>query len=455
VTAEVDASAAGTGSASDWMSAAVGIGDRLITEAIWSGDRCNWVGAEPTDLRNRTAAGIACVHRALGPGLYGGSGGVALFLAQLSATTGEDRFRPTALAAMRHAISRRDDIDPSARLGFYAGWAGLAAAALRTGLLLYSEEFVDAGTDLFREVCRLVEETEEGEETDAASPDGLEFDLISGTAGSVPALVLGHRHTGDDRMAVAAARAAGWLLRSARKTRTGWSWRSPNFRHQRDLTGLSHGAAGVAVALVQAVRLTGEEAFAAGARNAMRYENRWLSVEEGNWQDFRRHTDDPRGRVFSSLWCNGAPGIALSRLYAYEQLGEPQWRQDAMMALATTERVTRLLMEGGGADYSLCHGLPGNAESFQLAGVVLGADAIGLDIPGLVADHGLERNAQTGTWPCGTHSDESPGLLLGLAGIGYFYLRLAAPQLPSVLLPVRWGQSDGLPNPKIKIYRAG
>jgi lantibiotic modifying enzyme len=28
--------------------------------------------------------------------------------------------------------------------------------------------------------------------------------------------------------------------------------------------------------------------------------------------------------------------------------------------------------------------------------------------------------------------------MLGLAGIGYFYLRLAEPRIPSVLLPARW-----------------
>jgi lantibiotic modifying enzyme len=436
MTAPICTSADDTGSANRQMSAAVGIGARLMAEAIWSADRCNWVGAEPLDLTNRSGAGFALTYRALGPNLYAGSSGVALFLAQLSTTTGQDEFRPTALAAMRHAFSRREELDPGMRVGFYTGWAGMGVGALRTGLMLDSAEFVDAGTGLLRDVGRLVEAV--GGQ-DIESQDRPEFDLMSGLAGTVLALVLGYRYTGEDELAEAAATAARWLLRTARKTRAGWSWRSFRISAQRDLTGLSHGAAGVAVAFIEAFGLTGEELFATAARNAMRYENRWLSVEDGNWPDFRRHTDDPRGRVFTALWCNGAPGIALSRLYAYEQLGEPQWRQDAMTALATTERATRLLVDGGGADFSLCHGLPGNAESFQRASVILGDDAIGLDIPALVADHGLERNARTGTWPCGTHSEESPNLMLGVAGIGYYYLRLAAPQIPSVLLPVRWG----------------
>ena len=44
-------------------------------------------------------------------------------------------------------------------------------------------------------------------------------------------------------------------------------------------------------------------------------------------------------------------------------------------------------------------------------------------------------HAQNLPWPCGVAgAGECPNLMLGLAGIGYFYLRLAAPEeVPSVL----------------------
>jgi lantibiotic biosynthesis protein len=426
-----------TGSADRPLSAAVGIGARLVAEAIWSGDRCNWVGAESLNLGRSGGGRSPLTYRALGPNLYSGSGGVALFLAQLCTTTGQDEFRATALAAMRHALSRHEMVAPEMRLGFYAGWAGMGVAAVRTGLMLNSAECVDGGTGLLRDVVRLITEADE---QDTAAPDQPEFDIMSGMAGAVLALALGHRYTGEDELAQAAMTAARWLLRTARQTPAGWSWHSARVSSSRDLTGLSHGAAGVALAFVEAYRLSGEESFATAARNAMRYENRWLSAEDGNWQDFRRGAESSGIRVFTTLWCNGAPGIALSRLYAHQQLGDARWREDAKTALTTTERMTRQLMDSGGADYSLCHGLPGNAEVFQQAGVLLGTDATGLDIPPLVAEHGLERNSRTGSWPCGTHSEETPNLMLGLAGIGYFYLRLAAPQVPSVLLPVQWGE---------------
>ena len=51
-----------------------------------------------------------------------------------------------------------------------------------------------------------------------------------------------------------------------------------------------------------------------------------------------------------------------------------------------------------------------------------------------LAHGGIERYAKRGhPWPCGMNG-ETPNLMLGLAGIGYFYLRLAIPAIPSILL---------------------
>jgi lantibiotic modifying enzyme len=405
------------------------LADRLVGSAVWLDDRCNWVGADPVDLRNSTSAGVSVSYRALGPTLYGGSSGVALFLAELAAATGRDDLRPTALAALRHAISRQDDVPAAGRLGYYTGWSGLAAAALRAGRLLESTEFVDAGTNLLHELARLA----------ANPPADQEFDLISGVAGAVLALGYGVQATGEPAVLDGLVAAADWLVRMAERTATGWSWRSPGLRNQHNLTGLSHGTAGVAVALLEAYRYIGDERYATGARLAMRYENRWFDRVEGNWPDFRENRADRRSRTFVALWCHGAPGIALSRLYAYRVLGEERWRHDALTAIATTQRVTGRLVETGNADFSLCHGLAGNAEAFLIGSRVLGPELVDLAVPALVAAHGAERYAHTGAaWPCGTQTDETPSLLLGLAGIAHFYLRQAVPTVPSVLLPVRW-----------------
>jgi lantibiotic modifying enzyme len=51
-----------------------------------------------------------------------------------------------------------------------------------------------------------------------------------------------------------------------------------------------------------------------------------------------------------------------------------------------------------------------------------------------IAINGIELYGKDGhRWPCGSNQS-SPGLMLGLSGIGYFYLRLHNPSIPSILL---------------------
>jgi lantibiotic modifying enzyme len=55
------------------------------------------------------------------------------------------------------------------------------------------------------------------------------------------------------------------------------------------------------------------------------------------------------------------------------------------------------------------------------------------------AETGVERfERRRVPWPCGLYeANETPGLMLGLAGIGHFYLRMADPgRTPTVLLPL-------------------
>jgi lantibiotic modifying enzyme len=136
------------------------------------------------------------------------------------------------------------------------------------------------------------------------------------------------------------------------------------------------------------------------------------------------------------LWCHGAPGIALSRLRAAELLGDDALRSEALVALATTRETIVEAVETGIGNFSLCHGIAGNADVL-LEGSRSGlGETDDLDLLAAVAELGAERYARpAAAWPCGTHAAETPSLMLGLAGIGHFYLRLADPTVPSVLAP--------------------
>jgi lantibiotic modifying enzyme len=86
------------------------------------------------------------------------------------------------------------------------------------------------------------------------------------------------------------------------------------------------------------------------------------------------------------------------------------------------------------ADDSLCHGDLGNLDLLLVAARTPGRGSR-LAEARRRASSVLERIERRG-WACGTPlRAETPGLMLGLAGIGYGLLRLAEPdRVPSVLL---------------------
>ncbi|MFD0592128.1 lanthionine synthetase LanC family protein [Catellatospora coxensis] len=135
-----------------------------------------------------------------------------------------------------------------------------------------------------------------------------------------------------------------------------------------------------------------------------------------------------------STWCHGAPGIALSRLRAYRLYRDGTCRDEAVRGIATTRGMLSASLAGRTGNYSLCHGLGGNAEVLLHAADILGEPSHTALVRD-VAEAGREHHDHPDRpWPCGTREGSTPGLMCGLAGIGLFYLRLHDPAVPSVLL---------------------
>lgn len=154
---------------SAYLVAADRIGRRVCETAFWHDGRCNWVGALPDEgPYGQTIINYA----ALGPDLYGGTSGVALFLAELHAATGDVDARRTALGALRHAHAHAGDPHQPAGPGLYAGRIGIALASVRIGLLLGEHEAVQQADALLAEL----------------RPDD-EFDLMTGNAGTIVGLL--------------------------------------------------------------------------------------------------------------------------------------------------------------------------------------------------------------------------------------------------------------------------
>ncbi len=189
------------------------------------------------------------------------------------------------------------------------------------------------------------------------------------------------------------------------------------------LTGFSHGAAGMAWALLELATLTGEERFRSSAVAAITYERSLFSPDAKNWLNSAGEQD-----TFSVAWSHGAPGIGLARLHSLKHLDDAQIPLEINTALETT------LAHGFCGNHSLCNGMLGNLEFLLQASQTPNYSTWHSSVTRLTASI-LESLHQQG-WCCGVPLGvETLGLMTGLAGIGYGLLRLAAPQkIPSILV---------------------
>ena len=409
-----------------FLETAASLGARVCRDALWSYDRCNWIGPVMEPLGGRWQQ----VQKVFAPEFYGGTSGVGFALATIYRETGDRVFKRTALGAIHQALARAENIAPFARLGLYSGWLGIALSALNVATIVDDESLVEPALRLVKTLM-------------TSDVDLTNADVLAGCAGATVALLLLREHsTEDDALVDFATRIGDHLINVAIKSDKGWSWgelHKPDSGAFGNLNGFSHGAGGIGWALLELYQATDAQRFREAGIASFDYERSWFDVDTGNWPDLR----DPelsggsrsQGPTYMNAWCHGAPGVALSRLRAYEILKCETCRGEAEAAIDTTIRNLYGNTEMSQTNYSLCHGLGGNCEPLIYGAAILQRPELFAKARE-VARRGIESyEKQRLPWPCGGPGNlEDPSLMLGFAGISYYYLRMADPETTESLL---------------------
>ncbi|MCK2244309.1 MULTISPECIES: type 2 lanthipeptide synthetase LanM family protein [unclassified Crossiella] len=408
------------------LAVAESVGESLLSSALAEGNRIGWLGIDLADER----------HWQIAPGtqdLYGGLAGIGLFLTYLAKHTGRDRWHTAAglvadevarLTARRAREWAKLSSHQRANLVRDLPWDVGGFGDLAGGIyyLAHAAAVLERPgyTDHAAEALPLLRAVLHRDES---------YDVLGGSAGAILGLLALTDSPHRTEALQLAELAADHLLTHRLDTESGYGWIATGAT--QPLTGLSHGGAGIAMALARLHALAPHPDYLRTITGTLTHENSHFVPGAANWLDLREYT--PEGGA-SHAWCHGAPGIALARqdLLRHDFLAgqADQLRADLAAAMHTTAVVQRVSADWGGlGNHSLCHGELGNLDILLSTGA-LPAPELDLLLAAQLAD--AERTG----WRCAVPEGTStPGLMLGLAGIGYGLLRFAEPQAtPSVLL---------------------
>jgi len=397
------------------------IAAELAQHAIRRGRSAAWIGLDW--LGDSEVFQLVC----LGPDLYNGATGIALFLAAHGTVSGHAPSVELALAGLAH-IRRNLTSRSAAR---FARSLGIGAAT-GLGSIIYGFCVIAkcAGN------AALLQDAERAAHlfTDELIAADKQLDVMGGAAGAILALLRLHRDTQSDVALARAIRCGEHLLAQERIGHARHrSWIGQGFGGS-PLNGMSHGAAGFAYSLASLAAASGREEFAGAAAECIAFEDQTYDPARHNWPDLRV----PGQSAWPCQWCHGAPGIGLARLATGRRIGVNA-ALDAKLGgtLVATDignAVESVKQAWPGQLDTLCCGTLGAIEFLCEAADRAGAREINeLAARRLAAV--LASAAANGDyrWNSGKRQFNL-GLFRGLAGVGYTVLRRIDRSLPNVLI---------------------
>lgn len=264
-----------------------------------------------------------------------------------------------------------------------------------------------------------------------------EMDLLTGAAGIMLVMTSLYHHTQHPDVLHIVHQLILLLIADARISQQGLKWDHHKMAFD-SLTGFSHGAAGIAYALLQTSNYFRYDGLLFMAEQALEYEMQYYQPNVGNWLDLRighrRYnlpgaenwqlaTFFPELKLLNS-WAHGAAGIALARMYAYDLTGKPEYQEqvDASIAYCLSD------LTNPKTDYTLCSGRTGLIPLLLRTGRHDAIQQIFQDATELYHRTGGFNDYMA-------IADTDTGLFSGKAGVGLMLINVLTGHADDILLP--------------------
>jgi len=381
------------------MSTAIQVGEYLQSKKVSKNGTATWFG-----LTQRSDAKVHQSDRrevALAPGhLYSGVSGIALFFIYLTDVTNRSDFLQTTketLSTLRAQLDRKETSEMTA--AGYTGYFSYLYTLSHASKIIDKPSLLDDCRD-FKTMRVLMNEENS-------------IDIVNGKAGAALVLLNLYQETHNERY-LQLAQLCGDVIVNTLKSESPGSTNSS--RSNINLPpGFSHGLAGLSLTLARIRKQSGKPGFSTWARRAISWEREIFDPENGAWNHRR------------VAWCHGSPGIALARSLASNVAC------DTVAEDEINRGISDILSKTHYKNPALCHGTLGNADILLSIGrrkkdpaLIEQGKALALQIAKRTDWKGKDKSLP--------RYSLTPGLMNGIAGVGYGLLRCALPNyVPSVL----------------------
>lgn len=347
--------------------------------------------------------------------IFNGSGGISLFLTEYYRQTGSAAALDLAIGCCRWCMFT--DHGQGFSRGLLTGKTGVALAALDLWKLVPEAEYLD----YCRGNARIIMTEDPGPFTD----------LMGGAASNGFFLIRLWEATGQREYLEGATRCAQWIAANLIRDERGCSCLTVPRGGFGDLpyTGVAHGISGVAHFFLLLHQATGDDTWAALAREILATLVRHALPDRGglNWCPVLGEQVLDRCQ-----WSHGAPGIGLVFLLAYEVLRDPAYLEIALKCSTTT-----IAYGDFRHNITQCIGLSGCGELLiELHRAT--EDASWLQHALAFAELALAYRDQLpegDAWPTDEPGLYSADFMYGASGLGHYFLRLWQPgKIPMPLM---------------------
>ena len=373
------------------------IGALLYTNAVWDSKKeyCTWVA--PLIDKNDTLK-LGSINQ----DLYEG-GGIILFLALLGKETSNEKYIKLAEAGLKSI-----DID----LEIQNNKKPFLSAFIGMGSLIYIYYYMYTITGNKESYSKCISYIKKIQQYKFDQFDNI--DIVGGISGLI--IVLLNIYNKEE-------------LEIAKNLSVSLGKNLYDIIQQKkynSLTGLAHGYAGYAWAIIYLGNTINESKYIELGKELIQLENKHFNDQESNWVDLRQSPNN-KGLIF---WCHGSPGIALSRYKIMQILKE----DNSLLKKDLNTAVNKTITDGFAStlNHSLCHGKFGNMDILLQIGEYLENDEL-IEIVYKKANETIMDISVNGLKTGLKNGFDMNTFMLGISGIGYMLVRLTNSKYPSIL----------------------